>query len=163
MLSIHKSENTEKNYKTMVTVINDFLKDEKDVIANLANISAIINSYVQNLNWVGFYILKKDELVLGPFQGMPACVRIKPNTGICMSCVSSKQIVNVPNVQEVPNHIACDSATKSELVAPIFKNGNIYGVLDLDSPMLNRFTKLEEKYILEISSLISEFLSNSLS
>jgi len=154
MVNVLKTTDIEKNYKLMVETVKLHLEDEKDIIANLSNISAIINSYVDDLNWVGFYILKGEELVLGPFQGMPACVRIKRDKGVCFSAVNKKDSVLVPNVHEFPGHIACDETTNSELVVPIFKGEKVWGVIDLDSPKLNRFTKLEEKYIKEITNLI---------
>jgi len=155
MINVLKTDNIEQNYKYMLKTIELGLEDENDITANLSNISAIINSYMDDLNWVGFYILKEKDLVLGPFQGNPACVRIKPGKGVCYAAVDRKEAVLVPNIHEFPGHIACDSATNSELVVPIFKNKKIWGVIDLDSPKLNRFTEIEEKYIIEIAELIS--------
>ena len=143
----------------MVRTIDLFLAEENDVIANLSNISAIINSYMEHLNWVGFYILKEDDLVLGPFQGKPACIRMKPPKGVCFSAVIHKKTVVVPNVDAFSGHIACDSDSRSELVAPIYKNGEIFGVLDLDSPLLDRFTNLEVKYIDLVADKLTTFLS----
>lgn len=165
MIGIVKGENDEANYIAMLKTIEEFLKDEKDEIANLSNVSALINAYMSDLNWVGFYILKDGDLVLGPFQGQPACIRIKgePGNGVCFACVKSGKILNVPCVEDFPGHIACDSATKSELVAPIYKNGEIYAVIDLDSPLINRFSSLEEKYIEQAAKLISDSLVSGLS
>jgi len=154
MINVLKTSNIEENYKLMVETIKLCLKSEEDIIANLANISSIINSYLDDLNWVGFYIIKNEDLVLGPFQGMPACVRIKAGKGVCFAAVNKREAILVPNVHEFSGHIACDSATNSELVVPIFKGEKVWGVIDLDSPKLNRFTKLEEKYIIEIANLI---------
>ncbi|MCL1935779.1 MAG: GAF domain-containing protein [Defluviitaleaceae bacterium] len=159
MITIVKNKSVEKNYIAMINVIKDFLDTEDDIIANLANISAIINCYVEKLNWVGFYILKDEDLVLGPFQGNPACIRIKAGAGVCQYAVRTNKTVNVPNVNEFEGHIACDSKTLSELVVPVYKNNNIYAILDLDSPFLNRFSALEENYISKVCSLISDFLS----
>ena len=159
MINVLKTANIEENYRLMTTTIALTLDEEKNIIANLSNISAIINSYMDDLNWVGFYILKNEEnedLVLGPFQGNPACIRIKKGKGVCYTAVNERSSILVPNVHEFEGHIACDSSTNSELVVPIFKENNIWGVIDLDSPKFNRFTELEKKYIEEIAILISE-------
>lgn len=159
MIVLDKQADPEKNYQMMVKTVALFLEEETDVIANLSNISAIINGYMTDLNWAGFYLLKGEDLVLGPFQGKPACIRIKPAKGVCFAAVLEKRTILVPDVEVFPGHIACDGDTKSELVAPLFKKGEIYGVLDLDSPILNRFTSLEEKYINQVAELINQFLS----
>jgi len=158
MFSIEKDEDAEKNYILMVETVKHMVDGESDVIANLANISSVINAYMDNLNWAGFYILKGEELVLGPFQGMPACVRIKLGKGVCGTAASEKRIILVDDVEKFPGHIACDSASKSELVAPIYKDGEVYGVLDLDSPIVSRFTEVEKKYISQISDIIGRIL-----
>ncbi len=158
MFTITNDQNLEKNYKYMNMAIKDLLETEKDEIAVLSNISSFINSYMDKINWVGFYILKEGELVLGPFQGGPACIRIKVGKGVCGTCVSENKVQLVPNVHEFPGHIACDSNTNSEIVLPITINGKIYGVLDIDSPILDRFTELEEKALIETVKLIEEFL-----
>ncbi|MCL1996126.1 MAG: GAF domain-containing protein [Defluviitaleaceae bacterium] len=159
MVKITKEQDTEKNYVRMLKVIEEFLKDEKDEIANLSNISAVLNEYIDNINWVGFYILKNGDLVLGPFQGKPACIRIKgnPGNGVCFACVKSGKLINVPDVNAFPGHIACDSATNSEIVAPIYKNGAIYAVLDIDSPVLDRFCEIDEKYIDQVAQAITKW------
>jgi len=160
MISIDKSTDIEKNYKNMVAVVKSFLDDETDLIANLSNISAVINSYMSDLNWAGFYLLKENgELVLGPFQGNPACIRIPAGKGVCQAAVSTRDTVLVPDVEAFPGHIACDSATKSELVAPVFKGDHVFAVIDLDSPNLDRFGDLESTYIKQIADLISDFLN----
>ena len=156
MINVLKTANKEENYRLMTTTIALTLEEEKDIIANLSNISSIINSYMDDLNWSGFYILKNEDLVLGPFQGNPACIRIKNGKGVCFSAVNNKNSVLVPNVHEFEGHIACDSSTNSELVVPIFKGDEVWGVIDLDSPLLNHFTELEQKYIEEIAGLISK-------
>ena len=111
------------------------LATEEDFIANLANASAIIKAIIEDLNWAGFYLLKEEELVLGPFQGLPACNRIAVGKGVCGTAVAKQKTVLVRNVEEFEGHIACDSASKSELVVPIRVKGKIVGVLDLDSPI----------------------------
>lgn len=139
--------NEEQKLQYMLVLLEGQLSSEKDALANLSNASAIIKAVMDRLNWSGFYIMRDGELVLGPFQGLPACNRIKLNTGVCGAAASSRKTQLVPNVHEFPGHIACDSASNSEIVVPIIKNDKVYGVLDLDSPEFNRFTELEAKYL----------------
>lgn len=117
------------------------ISGEKNFIANCSNLSSLIFNYYKNINWAGFYFSEDDELVLGPFQGLPACIRIKFGRGVCGAAVETKQIQLVDDVNQFPGHIACDSNTKSELVIPIIFNNKCIGVLDIDSPVPNRFTK----------------------
>ena len=152
------STETIENYKLLVETAKGFLKDETDSIALLANISALIKLYVEDLNWAGFYLLRGRELVLGPFQGMPACFRIGEGKGVCGKAVLEKKPVIVPDVHQFPGHIACDSGSASELVIPFYKNGAVYGVLDLDSPLLDRFSELELDYLGRLASLLTAFL-----
>lgn len=139
--------NTEEKYKYMLMLLEGQLSSEKDILANLSNASAIVKAVIDRLNWAGFYFLRNEELVLGPFQGLPACNRIKVGNGVCGTAVAKRETKLIGNVHEFPGHIACDSASSSEIVIPIVKNDVIYGVLDLDSPELNRFTTLEKKYL----------------
>jgi L-methionine (R)-S-oxide reductase len=115
------------------------LEGERDPIANAANVAALVWHGLPDLNWAGFYFMKRGELVLGPFQGKPACVRIAVGKGVCGTAVTRRAPILVPNVHEFPGHIACDSASNSELVVPLMRGGNVVGVLDLDSPMFDRF------------------------
>lgn len=124
------------------------LDTEDDMVTNLANASAIIKAVIENLNWAGFYLMKEGELVLGPFQGLPACNRIKIGKGVCGTAVERRETILVKNVEEFEGHIACDSASKSELVVPLILYGEVIGVLDLDSPILERFGE-EEKIAFE--------------
>ncbi|SHJ16560.1 GAF domain-containing protein [Lutispora thermophila] len=139
--------NEEQKLSYMLVLLEGQLSSEKDVLANLSNASAIIKAVMDRLNWSGFYIMRDDELVLGPFQGLPACNRIKLGSGVCGTAASTRKTQIVPNVHEFPGHIACDSASNSEIVVPIIKNDKVYGVLDLDSPEFNRFTELEARYL----------------
>ena len=116
------------------------LETESDWLANLANFSAFIFYELEQLNWVGFYRLKANELVLGPFQGKVACTRLKRGKGVCWAAAQNKETLIVNDVHQFPGHIACDSASQSEIVVPIFVQGNLWGVLDIDSPVKNRFT-----------------------
>jgi len=115
------------------------LDNERDPIANMANLSALIYHSVPDLNWVGFYIYKDSELVLGPFQGLPACVRLQLNKGVCGTAATLRKTLVVPDVHSFIGHIACDGASNSEVVVPILIKGEIIGVLDVDSPVLDRF------------------------
>jgi GAF domain-containing protein len=115
------------------------LHGERDWTANLAQTSALIMQTLPDLNWAGFYLLRQGELVLGPFQGKVACVRIKVGQGVCGTAAAKRQSIVVPNVHEFPGHIACDSASNSEVVVPLIHRGQLLGVLDLDSPKVNRF------------------------
>ncbi len=159
MIHIEKTNEQETNYQLMLDVIKSFLSTEPDIIANLSNISSVIRVYIDRLNWAGFYILKGNQLVLGPFQGQPACIRINLGQGVCGKAALEGNIILVENVHEFPGHIACDAETNSEIVVPLFKGNVVYGVLDLDSPQLNRFTELEYKYLKQVGELISGFLT----
>lgn len=116
------------------------LDGERDFVANAANIAAVLYHALRDVNWAGFYILRGTDLVLGPFQGKPACVRIGPGRGVCGAAFEQRKTLIVPDVHEFPGHIACDSASRSEIVVPLLKEGRAIGVLDLDSPLLNRFS-----------------------
>lgn len=112
--------------------------------ANLANASALLWQNLENINWAGFYLMYEGALVLGPFQGKPACIRIEVGKGVCGTAVAEEKTQLVPDVHAFPGHIACDSASRSEIVIPIWKNGKIYGVLDIDSPVTGRFTQEDQ-------------------
>jgi L-methionine (R)-S-oxide reductase len=126
-------------YGDLARQIDGLLTGETDVTANLANAAAAIYHTLPDLNWAGFYLLRGSELVLGPFQGQPACVRIPMGRGVCGTAAERRASVLVPDVHEFPGHIACDSASRSELVVPLISGGDLLGVLDLDSPLLARF------------------------
>ena len=126
-------------YEELVRQVRGLLDGERDLVANAANVAALIWQIVPELNWAGFYFLKGGELVLGPFQGKPACVRIAMGKGVCGTAAARRETVLVEDVHAFPGHIACDSASNSELVVPLIKGGDVKGVLDLDSPMIARF------------------------
>jgi L-methionine (R)-S-oxide reductase len=128
-----------KLYANLVVQLLSLLKGEHDFIANAANFSALLFNSLPNVNWAGFYFLQGDELVLGPFQGNPACVRIPMGTGVCGVAAQQCETIIVPNVHEFPGHIACDVASNSEIVVPLFDGERLLGVLDLDSPTIGRF------------------------
>lgn len=126
-------------YNRLAAQLSSLLAGERDLIANAANLSSLLFHSLPDLNWAGFYFLKDGELVLGPFQGKPACVRIKIGQGVCGTAAAKRETLIVPNVHEFPGHIACDSDSNSEIVVPMIKDGNLVGVLDLDSPTPGRF------------------------
>src|SRR5881227_4302307 len=126
-------------YDRLASQLSSLLAGERDLTANAANLSALIFHALPDLNWAGSYFKKDGELVLGPFQGKPACVRIRIGEGVCGTSAAKCETVIVPNVHEFPGHIACDSASNSEIVVPLKKGERLIGVLDLDSPLLSRF------------------------
>ena len=147
-------------YEQLATQLSALLAGERDLVANAANTSALLFHSLPDVNWVGFYFAKDGELVLGPFQGQPACVRIRIGQGVCGTGAAKCETVIVPNVHEFPGHIACDSASNSEIVVPVLKESKLIGVLDLDSPKLSRFdqedaTGLEQLVRILLSSVSS--------
>ncbi|ORX77568.1 GAF domain-containing protein [Anaeromyces robustus] len=136
------------DYKLLTEQIKSLAEDEPNFIPVLSNASALIYDNLDNLNWAGFYLMNKGSLLLGPFQGKVACIRIALGKGVCGTSAQNDETLVVPNVHEFPGHIACDSASNSEIVIPIHKDGKVIGVLDIDSPNLNRFTE-EDKEGLE--------------
>lgn len=144
----------EEQYKSLVPQIKALLTGEEDLIANLANISAALKEQF-NFFWVGFYLVKDNELVLGPFQGPVACTRIAYNRGVCGTAWAKEETLIVPNVDEFPGHIACSSQSKSEIVLPLYINNKIAGVLDVDSELLDNFSEIDKKYLEEILNLLN--------
>jgi GAF domain-containing protein len=134
-----KQNEKSKLYASLVVQLLSLLKGEHDFIANAANFSALLFNSLPNVNWAGFYFLHGDELVLGPFQGNPACVRIPMGKGVCGVAAQQCETIIVPNVHEFPGHIACDLASNAEIVVPLFDGERLLGVLDLDSPLIGRF------------------------
>ena len=129
---------------------------ETDPVANMANMSSVLFNGLDKLNWAGFYVLRGDTLVLGPFQGKPACVRIALGKGVCGTAAQTGQTQLVKNVHEFKGHIACDSASNSEIVVPIFKDGRVWGVLDIDSPVLARFDAADQTYLEQAVELFTK-------
>lgn len=134
-----KVETKGELYAELEAQLRALLEGEEDFIANAANFSALLFYTLPDLNWAGFYLLKGGELVLGPFQGKPACVRIALGSGVCGTAAEARRTQVVKNVHEFPGHIACDTASNSEIVVPLLRGGELLGVLDLDSPKLGRF------------------------
>jgi L-methionine (R)-S-oxide reductase len=135
---------TFKDYKLLSQQAIALIDDETDLTANLANLSALLNMNLDNINWVGFYLLKDNQLVLGPFQGLPACIRIPLNKGVCGTAFSTNTIQRVADVHQFPGHIACDANSQSEIVLPVSIKGVPALVLDIDSPIKNRFTQEDQ-------------------
>lgn len=136
------------------------VESETDLIANLANLSALFNMELEDLNWVGFYLIKEEQLLLGPFQGKPACVRIPLGKGVCGTAAATNRIQRVYDVHEFAGHIACDAASNSELVVPFSINGQVVGVLDIDSPTIGRFSEIDEKGMAELMIEIEKLLNS---
>jgi len=138
-IAVPETANKQEFYRELTAQLRALLSGEHDAIANAANMSALLYHTLPDVNWVGFYLLKEGELVLGPFQGKPACVRIAVGRGVCGTAAQGRQSVVVPDVNAFPGHIACDTASKSELVVPLLAGEDLMGVLDLDSPSAARF------------------------
>ena len=160
MLEIKGIENLDNKERLdyMVDFGKATIKTEKDMIAMMANISSIIFNVVTDLNWAGFYLVREDELVLGPFQGLPACTRLA-DEGVCVSAWKNKKIMRIENVHDFKGHVACDSESNSELVLPILVKDEVIGVLDLDSPNIGRFTELEEEKFKELVKAMEDELN----
>jgi GAF domain-containing protein len=144
----------EEQYQSLLPQIKALIEGETDLIANLANITAALKEQFSWL-WVGFYLVKNDELVLGPFQGPVACTRIKKGRGVCGAAWQNKETLIVPDVTKFPGHIACNSLSKSEIVIPLIKDGEVFGVLDVDSMSLSDFDNVDKKYLENILTLIT--------
>ncbi|MDT8319255.1 MAG: GAF domain-containing protein [Xanthomonadales bacterium] len=129
------------------------LQGQRDRVANAANLAALLYHALENVNWVGFYFLKQGQLVVGPFQGKPACVTIPLGKGVCGTAAATRRVQRVADVHGFAGHIACDSASRSEIVLPLVKNGELLGVLDVDSPVEGRFDEDDERLLLEIAQL----------
>jgi GAF domain-containing protein len=146
-----------ERYKTLVPQLAPLVRGEADTIANLSNMAAALRQAL-NFFWVGFYLVKNNELVLGPFQGPIACTRIGYGKGVCGTSWKEKKVLVVPNVNEFPGHIVCSSDSKSEIVLPAFKNGEVVLVLDVDSDVLNDFDKTDELYLGQVIKIVEEFI-----
>jgi len=155
--SIHISIGAEKAliYEELLPQIHQLLQNEPDLIANLANISAVLKQAF-GFFWVGFYLVKGEELVLGPFQGSLACTRIRKGRGVCGKSWDTGNTVLVPDVDQFPGHIACSSLSRSEIVVPFFKNGEVIGLLDVDSDKINDFDQVDAACLEKLATLISK-------
>ncbi len=147
---------TEKKalYRLISTQIQGLTDGISDLVANLANVSALLNQALTDINWVGFYLIKDGRLILGPFQGKPACVEIQIGCGVCGTAVEKDEIILVEDVHEFPGHIACDSASRSEIVLPIHKDEEVIGVLDIDSPLIARFDEEDREGLSRVVQML---------
>ncbi len=147
------------DYKLLVLQLKSLTDGVKNEITNLANAAALLYNSLDDINWAGFYILKGSELLLGPFQGKPACVKIPLGRGVCGTAAKEKRTLRVDNVHKFEGHIACDSASNSEIVVPIFKGKKLFGVLDVDSPEFSRFSKADEEGLKEFVKVLEGALN----
>lgn len=163
MINVHKQiddknlypKDKRESYKLIQAQLKSLLENETIVISNLGNTSALLNLALHDINWVGFYLIKNDELILGPFQGRPACNHIPVGKGVCGAAVSQGKTQVVPDVHAFPGHIACDSESNSEIVVPIFVDNTIVGVLDIDSPVFNRFDEIDREGLEEVVRILA--------
>jgi len=146
-------------YDRLANELEALLGDEGDLVANAANCAALIFRSLPDVNWAGFYFRQDDDLVLGPFQGEPACERIPIGKGVCGACAERRETVVVPDVSEFPGHIACDDASVSEIVVPLIRDGRVIGVLDLDSPAAGRFDAADQAGLEKLAAIFLASLS----
>ncbi|MGG0823803.1 GAF domain-containing protein [Paenibacillus turicensis] len=149
----------QEQYQAILSQLNALIEDELNPIANLSNAAALLNFHLTEINWVGFYLNVENELVLGPFQGLPACVRIPMGKGVCGTAAQQKTTLRVADVHQFPGHIACDAASNSEIVIPIFVQDQLFGVLDIDSPNKNRFDEVDQEQLEQFVEALSQHLS----
>lgn len=148
----------EKNYELVQKQLFALIEDEPNQIANFSNAAALLNQFLVEINWVGFYLLEEDQLVLGPFQGLPACVRIPMGKGVCGTSAATKKTLRVDDVHQFPGHIACDAASRSEIVIPLMKEGKLIAVLDIDSPITNRFDEVDQQGLEKFADILTKRL-----
>lgn len=158
-LSVFDNLTQKQKYESLLSMMDSLLKDETDVITNLSNTSALIKALVSDVNWAGFYVIKNNELVLGPFQGLPACNRIQIGKGVCGTSALKGETMLVKDVHSFPGHIACDSQSNSEIVIPLKQNNKVYGVLDLDSPTVGRFNEEDKTYLEKVVEIINKYVN----
>ena len=146
------------DYQMLNSQVRSLTESVPHRIANLANASAAIWQAMEDINWAGFYIMEEGRLVLGPFQGKPACIEIPVGKGVCGTAVAERKTQLVEDVHQFPGHIACDGASNSEIVVPIFKDGAVWGVLDIDSPKLRRFTQADREGLEQLARIVESFI-----
>lgn len=157
-LSPISAENKKEFYKELNSMLTSLISDETDWLANAANAASLLYQMLQDINWAGFYLYKGGELVLGPFQGKPACVRIQTGKGVCGTAAQTGKIQLVEDVNLFPGHIACDAASQSEIVLPIYQSERLIGVLDIDSPKKARFDKDDAEGLLRFVELLNQYI-----
>lgn len=161
MQAIKKIETSDKKtfYNYLNLKLTGLICEEKDWLANLSNAAALLWLLLDDINWAGFYLYKNRELVLGPFQGKPACTHIEIGKGVCGTVAKELKTIIVKDVHHFPGHIACDSASKSEIVIPIVKEGNLIGVLDIDSPVFSRFNEEDGAYLEKLVQILNKYVN----
>lgn len=150
----------EKHYTQLLSQVKSLIEGEPDLIANLANVSALLFNGLDDVNWAGFYLYKDDQLVLGPFQGQPACIRIPLGKGVCGTAAATKTVQRIDDVHTFDGHIACDAASNSEIVIPIIIHKKLVGVLDIDSPIYSRFDEQDEQGLMAIVELFQQVMES---
>ncbi|MEN7343456.1 MAG: GAF domain-containing protein [Pseudomonadota bacterium] len=149
-----------EDYDLLIKQLSAITSDEPNALANLANISAVLFDALDDTNWCGFYLLRDDTLVLGPFQGLTACTRIPMGKGVCGTAAANRQVLRIADVHEFEGHIACDAASESEIVVPLTVGDEVIGVLDIDSPRKDRFSKTDENGLIEVGKLCNAVIAN---
>ncbi len=142
------------DYDLLTDTIKEFAETDRNFVPLLSNAAALLWQELKEINWAGFYLLRDDTLVLGPFQGKPACIHIKTGKGVCGTAVKEDRVQRVADVHTFPGHIACDSASNSEIVIPLHKNGRVFGVLDIDSPVTERFSEEDEHGLVKFAKAL---------
>ncbi|MCL5267549.1 MAG: GAF domain-containing protein [Bacteroidetes bacterium] len=160
-IKVSSVEDRAAGYKEVLPQLKSLIADEPDFIANAANLAAALKQTLHYASWIGFYFLKNGELVLGPFQGKVACTRIKIGNGVCGTAAVQKRTLIVPNVYEFPDHIFCDPDSKSEIVVPLVKNGELFGVLDLDSSEYGSFDEVDARNLELVADMFSDTFSET--
>ncbi|MGM0368958.1 MAG: GAF domain-containing protein [Bacillota bacterium] len=151
--------NKEGSYQNIIKILEGLVKDESNLIANLSNTAAVLYNNLADINWAGFYLRQGDELVLGPFQGKNACIRISKGAGVCGTAFATQEIQLVDDVHQFAGHIACDPASNSEIVLPIIIAGEVEAVLDIDSPTKGRFDQVDQKYLEAVIQILKKDFS----
>jgi GAF domain-containing protein len=146
----------EEQYTSTIKQLKSLLADERDWLANMSNTASFLANTLHEINWAGFYLMKEKELVLGPFMGKPACVRIAVGKGVCGTAAAENKTQVVADVHQFPGHIACDAASRSEIVIPLVVDNKVIGVLDIDSPVLNRFESVDKTYLEQLAAILIE-------
>ena len=153
---MHEIHDRSNDHELFLAQLQALIADESDFLANMANMASLIYLTFSDLNWVGFYFAKKEQLVLGPFMGRPACTRIRFDQGVCGKAARTREVLNIADVHQFDGHIACDTASNSELVVPMVKNGELLGVLDIDSIAYDRFGEKFQKSMFQAVKILLE-------
>ena len=158
-IKVFENLSTESKLDNMLIMLEGLMNDEDLSITKLCNASALINALIGRINWCGFYLVKDNELILGPFQGMPACTKIEIGKGVCGTSALKRETLIIKDVHKFKGHIACDAASNSEIVVPIVKNDKLIGILDLDSDEFDRFTELEKDYLEKSVLILNKYIN----